>query len=635
MKAGGIGALVRAGFAACVAWSLSAECLGRSITIEDFDAAIDVETSGSFEVTETIRLRFEGAWNGIHRRIPVVFKSAQGYDYNLRLTLASVTDETGSALRYEGSRDRHYDSLKIFIPGAADASRTVVIRYSVRRGLRFFPDHDELYWNATGDEWAFPILAARARITLPRELVNVRANGFTGGFGVRERAVSIRVDGILQSPDDGFIPAGESPPPDGDRHVVEIESLRPLGIREGLTAAVAWNPGIVHRPGWVETQFAWLRDNFALASLVVGLCAAPLAACGVMATRWWKHGRDPRPGPVVVQYAPPEGLGPAEVGTLVDNSPDTRDLMAILVDLAVKGYVRIRETTKAGWLSRAKYTFDLLVPESAWKDLPASERTFLEGLFPYRTGTREGAGTAGIEPVSSVTSDALQDRFYEHLPAIRSAIFAGLVDGGHYIERPDHVRSRYVAAAVGLGVGIVAATFAINAFLLKAHEWTTIPLAVFSALITTLVVAGFGLVMPARTKKGAETRNGIRGFMEFLSRVDTHRLASMPLTPDLFEKYLPFAMALGVEGRWSKAFEGICKEPPQWYAGSGPIVDFRTDSLTADLSRMTAVTAAAMQSSPRSSEGSAFGGGSSGGGGFSDGGGFSGGGFGGGGGDGF
>jgi uncharacterized membrane protein len=157
-------------------------------------------------------------------------------------------------------------------------------------------------------------------------------------------------------------------------------------------------------------------------------------------------------------------------------------------------------------------------------------------------------------------------------------------------------------------------------------------LAIASGIVTVVAIGGFGVAMPARTKRGADTRAAIRGFEEFVSRVESHRLASLPLTPDLFERYLPYAMALGVEGRWAKAFEEICTEPPQWYVGSGPIRTFHATNLTGDLARMSAVTATAMQSAPRSSAGSGFGSG----GGFSGGGGgFSGGGFGGGGGRGF
>ena len=136
----------------------------RSIAIEDFDAAITVAESGAVEVAETIRLRFTGAWNGIHRRIPVRYTDDRGENYGLRLNLLGVSDEAGKRLEVSRSRQRHEDDLKIWVPGAVDAVRTVVIRYTVGRALKFFDDHDEFYWNVTGDQWPYPIGAARGRM---------------------------------------------------------------------------------------------------------------------------------------------------------------------------------------------------------------------------------------------------------------------------------------------------------------------------------------------------------------------------------------------------------------------------------------------------------------------------------------
>jgi hypothetical protein len=284
----------------------------RSIGIESFDATIVLDEAAELDVTETIRLRFEGAWNGIHRRIPVEYTAGPNERYALRFTLVGVSDEAGRPLATERSRARHQEDLKILVPGATDAVRTVVIRYRVRRGVRFFPDHDELYWNVTGDEWPYAIGAARATIELPAALENVRVNAFAGAYGSVDRSVAIRVDGEARSPEGTFGAAGESsPPPDGG-HRVEARATRPLGIREGLTVAVAWNPGVIRRPSpW---QAAWDRflDHAGAVFLALASCGLPLATAAFLLRRWWREGRDPRPASIVVQYAPPEGLGAAE-----------------------------------------------------------------------------------------------------------------------------------------------------------------------------------------------------------------------------------------------------------------------------------------------------------------------------------
>jgi uncharacterized membrane protein YgcG len=619
-----------------VAWTLVLAALSggvataRSIVVEDFDAALTVGTDGSLEVVEKIRLQFTGEWNGIQRFIPVDYQAGQSGNYRLRLTVESVTDDGGTPLKMTRSFSGHAEVLKIWVPGANDAARTVVIRYRVSNALRFFDDHDELYWNVTGDEWPYPIGRARAVITLPGAAVNVRANAFTGGYGSGERTVSVVIDGERRDPDNGFTRDAEAAPPAANRHVVEVAAARPLGIREGLTAAVAWNPGAIRRPTAWERRLAWIRDNLDRIGLVGFLGAAPLVALGLMLSRWVKVGRDPRTGPVVVAYEPPEGLGPAEVGTLVDNSPDARDLMAMIVDCAVKRVIRIRELRAAGWLTKAEYAFELVRPRRTWSALTPGETRLLSAMFDGADGE---PGSNGV--VQTVTSSDLTNRFYTHLPGIRSAVFDGLVRDGHYRERPDTVMQRYVGIAIASAVVLLAAGFGLAQWIFRGIPGWMVPVIVGSAVLTALVVAGIGVFMPARTPKGAKARASILGFEEYLGRVDRHRLATLPLTPELFEKFLPYAMALGVDARWAKAFEGICKEPPDWYVGSGPVGTFEPGGLTQHLAQMGNVTTSAMQSAPRSessgwnsSSSSGFGGGGGGGG-------FSGGGFGGGGGQGF
>jgi len=570
---------------AAVACLSGSPCLARSITIEDFSVAIQVDESSTLEVTETIRLRFEGQWNGIQRSIPVASRTPNGLTHHIGLHLQDVSNERGQRLKVE--RRRHGDDvdLKIYVPNAANAVRTVVIRYRVENGLRFFEDHDELYWNVTGDQWPYPIGDARVKVTLPGRLVNVRANAFTGAAGSKERAASITIDGVAHKPDDAFEPAAESPPPATDSHVVEIAASRALGIREGLTAAVAWNPGVIRRPtGWARAWPLW-RDWLLERSIVVTCGLAPLTALGLLFARWWQVGREPRMGPIVVQYEPPAGLGPGEVGTLMDNNPDDRDLIACLVDTAVKGALRIREVKPGGWLSKATYAFELLEPESRWqeKGVNRSGQEILRGIFGSRTG--EAAGPDGV--LATVLSTDLEHEFYTHVPKIRDAMLDDLVERGFYGERPDKVTRRYVIYGLVSSLGIAAVAFvtAINSPQTVRDFYSL--MAIVTGALTLYASAVFAAIMPARTAAGVRTRSAIRGFREFLSKVDAHRLASIPLTPELFERYLPYAIALGVERRWARSFAGICTVPPQWYTGSHPIDSFDASMFSHSLVQMS------------------------------------------------
>jgi uncharacterized membrane protein YgcG len=571
---------------ACLVWALlllvsttpaaaGAGSGGRSLVIERFHADLGVNPDGSLDVAETIQPRFAGAWNGIFRTIPVEYRTPQGLNFTLLLDLVDIRDETGRSLRYEQSRERHYRKIKIWIPGAADGVRTVVLRYRVRNGIKFLGEHDELYWNVTGDEWQAPIRSASARILLPQGTTGVRAIAFTGAYGSREQAAQV----------------------DLDEGGVSIRTTRPLGFREGLTVAVGWDPGFVRRPGLLEQTALFLRSNWPL--------GVPFGVLLLMLGLWYTRGRDPRHRPIAPQYAPPEGLSPAEVGTLVDNSPDLRDITATLVDLAVQGYLQIQEQEERkllGLLAHKEYLFTMRKTPQDWERLKPHERMLLESLF-----------AGGARP--SVASTDLEHWFFRRLPILRDQIFAALLERRFYLQRPDRVKQLCTVAGIVLGLGLGVGGSVVGAGLGLAPLTTII-----AGVLTAGIVVGFGWIMPARTVRGTRALEGVLGFEEFLTRVEGDRLRRMVKTPELFEKFLPYAMALGVEKHWAMAFEEIYRQPPEWYQGRS-VGSFHPRGLVSDLSEMSSRTAAAMSSSPRSAGGSGFGGGGSSGGGLGGGGG--------------
>jgi len=554
----------------------------RSLAIERFDAEVVVARDATIEVTETVRARFTGAWNGLYRTIPVAYRTPQGYGYRLFLEPLAVTDGAGRPLRWQANSERHYRKFKIWIPNAQDAARTVVFRYRVANALRFFTDHDELYWNVTGDEWDVPIEAASARVRLPAGATDLRSLAFTGSYGSRAQDADVRTlsDGV------------------------DIDMRRPLAFHEGLTAVVGWSKGAVEEPGVLARALLFLRANW--------LFTLPLAVFALMLRLWYTRGRDPRLRPIVPRYEPPDGLSPAETGTLVDNRADLRDITATLVDLAVRGFLVIEERDREGLLGLwSSKDFTLRRQKEQPGDLKLHERAVLHGIFL-------GRGDA-------VDLSDLKNEFYRELPGIRDLIFDALVGRGYYARRPDQVRTTcwVVAAIVGV-TSFLAAALAGNA---AVDLLGGSPVTIFVAgALSAAVVFAFGWVMPARTAAGAQALEGVLGFEEFLARVESDRIARVEKTPEMFEKFLPFAMALGVEHQWARAFEGICQKPPDWYRGAS-VSDFRPGLFADRLGGMSRSAAAVMASTPRSAGGSGFGGGG--------GGGFSGGGFGGGGGGGF
>jgi hypothetical protein len=160
-------------------WLPAPSVAQRSLEIRSFDVTLRVEESGWLDVREEIQVRFTGSWNGIFRLIPVEYRTPQGFSYRLYLDDVAVTGPGGVPYEFDSSRERHYKRLRIRVPDAEDATRSVVIRYRVPNALRFWDDYDELYWNVTGDEWEIPIQAASAMVLLPQGARNARTASWT------------------------------------------------------------------------------------------------------------------------------------------------------------------------------------------------------------------------------------------------------------------------------------------------------------------------------------------------------------------------------------------------------------------------------------------------------------------------
>jgi uncharacterized membrane protein len=275
------------------------------------------------------------------------------------------------------------------------------------------------------------------------------------------------------------------------------------------------------------------------------------------------------------------------------------DITATLVDLAVRGYIHITELTEEhlfGLSRSTDYQLDIIKPRATWKDLKPHERAYLEALS-------EAAPSDGYK----VKVSELKNRFYKSLPEIRNAIYDSLVSAEYYITRPDKVQGKWR----GLAVLFTIVTIGFSILSLKLAWVFVSPASLIVAGVAgmlTLVI--FAQIMPARTIAGAGAREATLGFKEFLGRVEGERFKQMITTPEMFERYLPYAMAFGVEEKWAKAFENIYREPPDWYSGSTG--NFSASSFSHSIGSMSSAASSSMSSSPSSS--GSGGGGSSGGG---------------------
>jgi uncharacterized membrane protein YgcG len=311
-------------------------------------------------------------------------------------------------------------------------------------------------------------------------------------------------------------------------------------------------------------------------------------------------------------YDPPPGISPAEAGTLLDDRIHPRDITSTIVDLAVRGFIKIEETDESGLLFHHKdYVFHLLQKRQNWSGLAPHERVMLENIF---------AGDVAETRLSS-----LKNRFYTAVPVVRTDIMSALKQKGIYALDPESANGYSAGAAVSIFI-----PFAILQFLGWVDFLSSVPLFIACLAIAAVIWWLFARVMTAKTLKGSRIHTAVLGFQEFMNRVDAERLKTMPT--NIFEKFLPYAMALGVEHHWAQAFAGIVKDPPTWYAGPGYGygMGFNPILFSSSMHGMAADMHQVFVSAPRaSSTGSGWGGG------FGGGGGFSGGGFGGGGGSAF
>ncbi|HET9334985.1 MAG TPA: DUF2207 domain-containing protein, partial [Sphingomicrobium sp.] len=322
--------------------------------ILDYHSDIAVQPDSSLLVTETIIVRAEGnrIRRGIYRDFPTRYKGARGSQVRVGFELLGVTrngarepaatEPVSNGVRVRiGSQDVYLE------PGEYRYS----IRYRTTRQLGRFADFDELYWNVTGNGWVFPIDRVEARITLPSPAAFGQRAVYTGpqgASGKEARVISERPGEIL------------------------FRTTAPLGPYEGLTVAVAWPKGVVADAS-VDEQWRWWLADYG--PPVLGALALA-GILGFYVYAWKRAGRDPRPGTVVPLFSPPDNLSPAAMRYVWKMGADNRAFAAALVDMGVKGHVRLVEED-GGWFSSDKTRIERL---AATEPLPNAEQSMLTQL---------------------------------------------------------------------------------------------------------------------------------------------------------------------------------------------------------------------------------------------------------------
>ena len=603
--------------------------------IVEFISDVQVQRNGDLVVVETIRVEAEGnvIRRGIFRDFPTVYRRRDGTMVEVGFQLQSVT-RNGAA--ENSAIERLSNGLRIRI-GSADRTvprgqHTYVIRYRTTRQVGFFDGYDELYWNATGTGWVFPIDSAEARITLPEKVAFRRTAVYTGLQDALGRDATV----VEQQP-------GR----------IVFRTTRPLPARNGLTVAAAWQKGVIEPPSAGRLAQFWLEDNLALAATVLGL----MLLLAYYAYAWLRVGRDPPAGTIIPLFAPPDGISPAAARYVERMSFDNQCFTAAIINLGVNGHLQIVE--KDGETTLKKL--------SGGKPVAREEETVMSKLFPGKKSqslrldpANHGLiGRARSALGSTLTKSYLGTQFVNNygwsslgalLMTVVIVLVLFLVGSGNQnpmlgilmligIFGVPLVAVAAAMAFVGwqrIGSGpwrlifglILAALVAGAAIYLTSTQMPgTANLVLTGALLAMAVLAGIGFAwLKAPSRSGRKTMDQIEGFREYLGVAEEDRLNALnppDKTPELFERFLPYAVALDCQNAWAKKFAGVLAAAgtaataaaTTWYVGSrdwsNDPVSF-ADHLGSDLSSTIASSATAPGSTD--SGGSGSGGGSSGGG---------------------
>jgi hypothetical protein len=608
--------------------------------ITRFASDVAVQPDSSLEVTETIDIVSEGnaIRHGIFRDFPTRYRGRNGSQVRVGFTFEGAVRD-GQAENAEVEPLSNGVRIRI---GSADTevepgNHRYVIRYRTTRQIGRFPHYDELYWNATGNGWQFPIEVAEARIRLPSPAPFVQYAAYTGPQGSTDRNAQV----VSDKPSE-----------------IVFRTTWPLGPYEGLTVAAAWPKGVVGEPTESAKMGWWLSDYGPPLVGALGL----LGLLAFYFVAWQRAGRDPRPGTVVPLFSPPDDLGPAAMRYVVEMGADNRAFAAALVDMGVRGHVRIVEKD-GGWFSGDDRSIERL---SGSLPLPAEEQAALSALLSTGESIEmKQEHHAKFSSAKKALTDELKKRFegklfkrnYGWAGAGLVLFVAALWSAAAAIALATNAASfAQVGTSVGLvlltaicwiaaarteaagkcmlsglvlllGFGSVALGFPLVAQALSTGWWFPLLL---PALALPIVVSAFWWIS-APTAQGRVVLDHIAGFKRYLSVTERERLDRMTPpedTPEIFERYLPYAIALGVENRWAERFAGVLaaaaaqgRQGFSWYSGSSsPSND--ADGFTRSVGSSLASSVSSASTAPGSSSGSGGGGSSGGGGGGGGGGGW-------------
>lgn len=569
-------------------------CISRIYAwqIEDFKINIDINQDSSIIITEKILADFsDEPKHGILRNIPVSYRDETGKSLNISFQILGILDESGNPWQYSESHSGIYKVLKIGSPHVTyKEQKTFILKYKVTGAILFLENHDELFWNAIGTEWDAAInnIAVNVHLPVPVKKEYLSTAVYTGRYGSRSSNIETR---ILDEQNIVFT-GRRYLPYEGVTVVVGLPKgiIEPLPVSANYTSSETESTFQSYASSYSSKGFMSLICLILLIPLIL-----PAVVFFIMFSIWKKSGKDPKlEKSVVVEYKVPEDLKPAEMGTLIDDRIDMRDVSSTIIDLAIRGYLKIIK--RDAMFFQKKFSFVLLKEYNKDESLSVFERTILDGFFAY--------ANAG----ASVELLTLENDFYKKLPLIKNDIFERLIEKGFYSKNPEQT---------GLFYRIISFVFGF----LAVFTMVLIPIGIGLGL-SAIIIFCFAKYMPAKTRKGMDVYGKVLGFEEFLMRTEKDKI-QYEEQQEIFEKMLPYAICLGISNKWTMIFSDLYKQPPNWF-DSDLRDGFTMQGFIYDLDRSMNSMNHSFSSMPRTvSSGGGFSTGGSSGGGFGGGGGSS------------
>lgn len=537
--------------------------------IEDYNVDIRINSDASIDIKESILYDFESAQrHGIERKLIVESDEDRPAPKYKNI---EVKDENGKIYQMSTYNDSNYYVLRIGDPDTLiTGQKKYVISYKVEKAMNYFDTHDELYWNAIGTDWDAPIKKATVSVTAE----NIKNSScYYGPYGSNSSCTLAQKDNTLST---------------------EVNNL---SSKEGVTIAVGLTKGTVYQPTKEDEMKESILENIYF--------PIPIIIFFIYLFRWYKYGRDPEGRKVIVaNYTPLKGISPLESKTIMTESVDMSKIGAEMIQLAIKGFIKIDKIKEKGFLSSEDYNIKKLKERD--ESLTPFQSEFMKVLFgdkneisisEIKKMAQSGTGASYISSLNSFTSGSGSDKIYTKL-----------TQEGYFPENPSDVRINNILVGILMIIPMIVVPMIIGSGVSA--------LTGFILFIGVMILAGS---MPKMTNKGVEAKEYLEGLKKYISVAEIERIKfhnAPEKTPEHFEELLPYAMIFGLENEWAKKFESLNYQP-EWYTGpSGTALNSVAiaSSLSNINSSFTMSTASSGSSGLGGSGGSGGGGGGGGGG---------------------